>query len=617
MNTSEFQEEWLSAYLDNELDDQQRQIVEQRLAADPDARAMLEDLRRVRQLVSQLPRWSGPNLNFEIPAASLLDEDKALESKPTSMRHRPSMDHSESIAPELPAPELTLPESIAPESMDLPEPMEDHFEAVPRSLQDGDARQSLGFEDPLGEAVIARLAKRSRSRFPWTWLLASACLPLLLLLGYGYMNPSFVQNLAFNRSEKTSNAPQTSGSSTTTATTSDSEAAKENDSDFAYLDAMSQRLDEAAGSAPALAPAGIAPQTDVASADIASAGMPPPADIAAPASMGPPAMSAQSLAIAPPPPAAAPPTATPAAPAKGRDNIVPDGNEVAGANPEASAKSDVYNLALGGSPNRTADASKPMKSELEALNGRNQAARSLTEGIASADDFLLKTSHTPLEPDVKSQVIRSKAWTDDQVRMAVVNLNELLGSTQVQNLQSRFKVAAATDGSANSVSDPILLTTIPSDIQNPSNWFAQLSASYSLVKLADDFAGETMLGRGSESLSIAGGIALPTEKLPPPKNSKEPAKEKSSESEAKVKASRLVTTTLVLFVSRAEAEQLLQSMRQSPNLSGQTWTITSSTADGNLSESRDAKTLEQLGSSRDQVASGNDRVILILTQPPK
>jgi len=68
MNELEFQEEWLSAYLDDELTNEQRQVVEQRLAIDPAAHATLEDLQRVRAMVAKLPSWSGPDLKFAIPA---------------------------------------------------------------------------------------------------------------------------------------------------------------------------------------------------------------------------------------------------------------------------------------------------------------------------------------------------------------------------------------------------------------------------------------------------------------------------------------------------------------------------------------------------------------------
>jgi anti-sigma factor RsiW len=50
----------LSAYLDGELPDAQRAQVERLLASDPDARAILEDLRRVSTLTGSLPRRNAP-----------------------------------------------------------------------------------------------------------------------------------------------------------------------------------------------------------------------------------------------------------------------------------------------------------------------------------------------------------------------------------------------------------------------------------------------------------------------------------------------------------------------------------------------------------------------------
>ncbi len=81
MNDLEFQEEWLSAYLDDELTNEQRQVVEQRLAVDPVAQATLEDLRRVRAMVAKLPGWPGSGLKFSIPnelPGSVNEEDGEL-----------------------------------------------------------------------------------------------------------------------------------------------------------------------------------------------------------------------------------------------------------------------------------------------------------------------------------------------------------------------------------------------------------------------------------------------------------------------------------------------------------------------------------------------------------
>ena len=80
MNELEFQEEWLSAYLDDELTEGQRQVVEQRLAVDPAAQATLEDLQRVRAMVAKLPSWSGSDLKFAIPAEIPGSPDQANDA---------------------------------------------------------------------------------------------------------------------------------------------------------------------------------------------------------------------------------------------------------------------------------------------------------------------------------------------------------------------------------------------------------------------------------------------------------------------------------------------------------------------------------------------------------
>ena len=53
----EFQEEWLSAYLDGELSPAQVAIVEERLQVDSVLQQTLLDLQKVRSLVADLPAW--------------------------------------------------------------------------------------------------------------------------------------------------------------------------------------------------------------------------------------------------------------------------------------------------------------------------------------------------------------------------------------------------------------------------------------------------------------------------------------------------------------------------------------------------------------------------------
>lgn len=66
MENSDFQEEWLSAYLDDELSPEQRLVVEQHLSSNPAAQALLVDLQRIRKLVVELPDWNGPQISVPV-----------------------------------------------------------------------------------------------------------------------------------------------------------------------------------------------------------------------------------------------------------------------------------------------------------------------------------------------------------------------------------------------------------------------------------------------------------------------------------------------------------------------------------------------------------------------
>jgi hypothetical protein len=63
----EYQEDWLSAYLDDELSEGQRQIVEERLRYDSAAQQLLADLSRVRKLVGSLPAWPSSSTTISLP----------------------------------------------------------------------------------------------------------------------------------------------------------------------------------------------------------------------------------------------------------------------------------------------------------------------------------------------------------------------------------------------------------------------------------------------------------------------------------------------------------------------------------------------------------------------
>lgn len=77
--------ELLSAYLDNEVDDREKTIVENALRSDPGARKLLDELRQTVSVVSSLPRHAAPpdlapELNARLERAHLLvefDQQKA------------------------------------------------------------------------------------------------------------------------------------------------------------------------------------------------------------------------------------------------------------------------------------------------------------------------------------------------------------------------------------------------------------------------------------------------------------------------------------------------------------------------------------------------------------
>lgn len=71
---SDYTEEWLSAYIDDELSDAQRAIVEQRVASDSEAQRLLNELQHMRALIGQLPSWSG----------GLIDHGRVTGGKPQS-----------------------------------------------------------------------------------------------------------------------------------------------------------------------------------------------------------------------------------------------------------------------------------------------------------------------------------------------------------------------------------------------------------------------------------------------------------------------------------------------------------------------------------------------------
>jgi len=80
----EYTDEWLSAYLDDELNPGQRAIVEQRLVVDTEAAELLKDLERVRGLVGSLPAWLGNDVPWSLPTG-LQPNSSADEASQTDL----------------------------------------------------------------------------------------------------------------------------------------------------------------------------------------------------------------------------------------------------------------------------------------------------------------------------------------------------------------------------------------------------------------------------------------------------------------------------------------------------------------------------------------------------
>jgi len=81
--------ELLSAYLDHELDANERRVVDSILREDASARRLLSELRETSQSISSLPRHAAPvsivaDIQSRLERTALLGESKRVQSRPTS-----------------------------------------------------------------------------------------------------------------------------------------------------------------------------------------------------------------------------------------------------------------------------------------------------------------------------------------------------------------------------------------------------------------------------------------------------------------------------------------------------------------------------------------------------
>ena len=94
-----FQEEWLSAYLDNELSAEQRLIVEDRVNHDPRVRLILDDLKKIRGLVSSLPGWEGPTPGISWPSPTSDADTESELDRVEDLLHDAVEESESGIAP--------------------------------------------------------------------------------------------------------------------------------------------------------------------------------------------------------------------------------------------------------------------------------------------------------------------------------------------------------------------------------------------------------------------------------------------------------------------------------------------------------------------------------------
>ncbi len=83
--------EWLTAYLDGELSDEEAALVERHLAEDPESRQLLDELERTASLVSSLPRHRAPDsiaedVRARLERGELLDAGDQAGSIPQGRR---------------------------------------------------------------------------------------------------------------------------------------------------------------------------------------------------------------------------------------------------------------------------------------------------------------------------------------------------------------------------------------------------------------------------------------------------------------------------------------------------------------------------------------------------
>ncbi len=561
MNELQFQEEWLSAYLDDELTAEQRQVVEQRLAVDPAAQSMLDDLRRVRSMVSKLPAWSGSNLEFAIPS-------------------------------ELPS---DLPNSLQNDLADEIESPND-FEAVTHSLRGAD--ETAAWKEPPARSLVA-------SRSPLTWLAAAASFLLVLGLGYFYWPSGTLVVSQLDRSNEMSAPTAPAGQRATPE--AELEEAGAALSDSANLEAPNLKAPnfEATGAADNgrdLSPSAASNDSGNSGITSSEALRVDPMQTEAPGSplnlpkrgAQPPAPGTQ-LRMANPPRDGADDSAA-AEPAMNlQPSLQPDNSRGGAAPAELPPPASARSFA------ESAKDEKPQNSNLR-------------QPLLDAADVKQDTADLPADSlPARSQVrfARSATWGDPRtLNQAAAQSAMFFGQRRPvfdANSDSQF---AKRDGGATVAE--VLMATVNVDERELSSLFDSVVSANALLAVESAPLTEFSVA-DADSVARAAGVES--------SNASESASQLGQFS-APNRADRGLPSvnSLVLFVTRDEARRVLDELKQAGQIASPVWSVQSSVAVPDEAIDRGTAPTNTLPTNTrptDSTREASERVVLMLNGPAK
>lgn len=577
MNELEYQEEWLSAYLDDELTDAQRQVVEQRLATDPAAQATLEDLQRVRSMVAKLPSWTGPDLKFAVPAA--------------------------------------LPSSDVDELDDSNE-LND-FEAVPRVI-------AGTHESRVTTKAIESKDLSSRSlRSVLGWVATAASVLLVAGLGYMYWPTAIRQvatletapTMASKASTRTFNAETDNATANPTAEDDFAKSSKDMGLAFRAAPTGEATLGEdtlerlALGSPDTLSRAAVAEKTDPARIADKKESTPQPDAVA---------LERKQQAIELPPESGGIGGA--------RSLAEPDMNGLAANAPTAAAE-----LPPPGPANRLPMASEgsnvaSAKPSMGNAPQGNMAQGNMAQGNMAQGNLAQGNALT--SPSVF--YARSQSWMDEETQSTLLSSAQqnradhlAFGSNSIQRRADPKNSGAAAEG--------VLMAAIKPEVANSPNFFQEIVASNQLVEV-DQRPVLNQLALADPSQ--AGNSSLPPGRIAGVTDNVASATESANSPTSNMFSNRYPMATpnqpqgnsFVLFLNRDEANQILNQLQEKGQVSSQVWRVVKQQdALANSKEvGKPASELQTPQSQRGAISApdqnpesvANGRVILLLNSSP-